>query len=144
MARDLRIGLALAPFRRAPPWASYEESTNMRLLGNTSDWSEGVLISTTSPAMRPGKKIVYDFIHHGAWKDKSARVLWLQLQRLKIEPKSGYTLDGDFSRSIFPSILKAGELSRELCGTMANAKYKDAPFIFDQKKAGPANFQARR
>ncbi|KAK8058997.1 nacht nucleoside triphosphatase [Apiospora phragmitis] len=33
------------------------------------------------------KKIVHDFINHGRWNDKFARVLWLPLRNLKTEPK---------------------------------------------------------
>ncbi|OGE47082.1 hypothetical protein PENARI_c067G09074 [Penicillium arizonense] len=77
------------------------------------------------------KRIVYDFIYRGMWKDLFDRILWVPLRNLKIEPKQGYNL-GDLLFQEYLSQSPTGkDLAHELWAALEATKYRRTLFILD-------------
>lgn len=78
------------------------------------------------------KKIVYDFIHNGMWKDLFARVFWIPLRELK---KTGHTNDDlkrIFSQLYFKNEPSIDALAESMCdATRPSDRQQDSLFILD-------------
>ncbi|OQE13653.1 hypothetical protein PENFLA_c045G03245 [Penicillium flavigenum] len=77
------------------------------------------------------KRIVYDFIYHGTWKDLFDRILWVPLRRLKKEPKRGYNFEDLFFQEYLSQNPKGRDLAHELWVALDATKYCRTLFVLD-------------